>query len=70
MGAALVSAAERAAAERGIHLLHAGVFAPDEEAVRFHSSAGFGPRGILLSKDSGAHRSIDPAEAGGGPAPA
>ncbi|GAB3119425.1 hypothetical protein GCM10027160_33430 [Streptomyces calidiresistens] len=71
IGTALVSAAERAAAERGIRLLYAGVFAPNEEAARFYSSAGFEPRGILLSRDSGAHRSIDPAGAGAGrPAPA
>ncbi|SNT64491.1 Protein N-acetyltransferase, RimJ/RimL family [Streptosporangium subroseum] len=54
VGAALVMAAEQAAAERGVSILYAGIFAPNKEAVRFYSSAGFGPRGILLSKEQGA----------------
>ncbi|MGW0093117.1 N-acetyltransferase family protein [Streptomyces sp. NPDC003328] len=53
IGAALVSAAEHAAAERGVTIMHAGIFAPNEGAVRFYSAAGFGPRGILLSKEQG-----------------
>ncbi|KUJ34864.1 GNAT family N-acetyltransferase [Streptomyces sp. NPDC093228] len=53
IGAALVSSAEHAAAERGVTIIYAGIFAPNEGAVRFYSSAGFGPRGILLSKEQG-----------------
>ncbi|MET8786813.1 GNAT family N-acetyltransferase [Streptomyces sp. NPDC004589] len=53
VGSALVIAAERAAAERGVSILYAGIFAPNRGAVRFYSSAGFGPRGILLSKEQG-----------------
>ncbi|RAG80549.1 hypothetical protein DN069_37485 [Streptacidiphilus pinicola] len=55
VGSALVAAAERAAAERGISTLFAGIFTPNEPAVRFYSSAGFGPRGTVLSKDQRAH---------------
>lgn len=51
VGAALVMAAEQAAAERGVSIVYAGIFAPNKEAVRFYSSVGFGPRGILLSKE-------------------
>lgn len=54
VGAALVSAAERVAAERGASILYAGIFTPNTDAVRFYSSAGFGPRGTLLSKEQGA----------------
>lgn len=51
VGSALVTAAEQAAAERGVSIIYAGIFAPNKGAVRFYSSAGFGPRGILLSKE-------------------
>lgn len=51
VGAALVAAAERAAAEHGVSTLYAGVFAPNEEAAGFYSASGFGPRGLLLSKE-------------------
>jgi GNAT superfamily N-acetyltransferase len=58
VGSALVIAAEQAAAERGVSILYAGlyagIFALNEEAIRFYSSAGFGPRGTLLSKEQGA----------------
>ncbi|AWS41178.1 GNAT family N-acetyltransferase [Streptosporangium sp. 'caverna'] len=53
VGLALVAAAEQAAAERGVAIVYAGIFAPNKEAVRFYSSAGFGPRGILLSREPG-----------------
>jgi GNAT superfamily N-acetyltransferase len=53
VGSALVSAAERIAAERGVSILYAGIFTPNTSAVRFYSSAGFGPRGTLLSKEQG-----------------
>ncbi|MEU8589526.1 GNAT family N-acetyltransferase [Streptomyces sp. NPDC048664] len=54
VGAALLAAAEKAAAERGVVILYAGIFTANREAVRFYSSAGFGPRGTLLSKEQGA----------------
>jgi len=51
VGAALVTAAEQAAAARGISILYAGIFAQNKDAVGFYSASGFGPRGILLSKE-------------------
>ncbi|MFF7887846.1 GNAT family N-acetyltransferase [Streptomyces sp. NPDC020794] len=54
VGAALLRAAEKAAAERGVLIIYAGIFASNKGAVRFYSSAGFGPRGTLLSKEQGA----------------
>ncbi|MDT0469620.1 GNAT family N-acetyltransferase [Streptomyces gibsoniae] len=51
VGAALVAAAERAAAVRGVSIIYAGIFAPNKDAVGFYSASGFGPRGILLSKE-------------------
>ncbi len=53
VGAALVAKAERVAAAHGVSLLFANIFAPNEEAAAFYSAAGFGPRGILLSKPCG-----------------
>lgn len=53
LGAALLMAAEKAAAERGVQVVYAGIFAPNKGAVRFYSSVGFGPRGTLLSKEQG-----------------
>ncbi|WP_055588595.1 GNAT family N-acetyltransferase [Peterkaempfera griseoplana] len=53
VGTALLAAAEQAAAEHGVSITYAGIFAPNKEAVRFYSSAGFGPRGTLLSKKQG-----------------
>ncbi|MDP9868342.1 MULTISPECIES: GNAT family N-acetyltransferase [Streptosporangium] len=54
VGSALLTAAEQAAAEHGVSIIYAGIFASNNGAVRFYSSAGFGPRGILLSKQQGA----------------
>lgn len=51
VGSTLVAAAERSAADRGISIIYAGIFAPNEDAVGFYSASGFGPRGILLSKE-------------------
>ncbi|MGW0868644.1 N-acetyltransferase family protein [Streptomyces sp. NPDC002611] len=51
VGSALLIAAEQAAAERGVSIIYAGIFAPNKRAVRFYSSAGFRPRGTLLSKE-------------------
>lgn len=54
VGAALLMAAEKAAAERGVLMIYAGIFSLNKGAVRFYSSAGFRPRGTLLSKKPGA----------------
>ena len=53
IGAALVAEAERVAAAHGVSIVYANIFATNDDAVRFYSSAGFGPRGILLSKSCG-----------------
>lgn len=58
IGSALVRAAERYAAQRGVSGLVAPILAPNAEAVDFYSRAGFGPHGVILSKDLG---SEDPA---------
>jgi GNAT superfamily N-acetyltransferase len=50
VGRALVAAAEEVAAAHGVVLLFAGIFATNDDAVAFYSGAGFGPRGIMLSK--------------------
>jgi GNAT superfamily N-acetyltransferase len=51
VGSALVAAAEQVAVDRGVSIIYAGIFAPNEDAVGFYSAFGFGPRGILLSKE-------------------
>ncbi|MFD5831512.1 GNAT family N-acetyltransferase [Lentzea sp. NPDC060358] len=53
VGAALVAEAERVAAAHGVELVFANIFAPNEQAHAFYSRAGFGPRGVLLSKPCG-----------------
>ncbi|MFC3892629.1 GNAT family N-acetyltransferase [Lentzea rhizosphaerae] len=53
IGAALVAEAERVAAAHDVSIVYANIFATNDDAVRFYSSAGFGPRGILLSKPCG-----------------
>lgn len=50
VGAALVAEAERVAASHGVEILFAVIFATNEDATRFYARAGFGPRGIMLSK--------------------
>jgi len=50
VGSTLVRAAEKYAAERGVSILIAPILAPNTEAVRFYSRAGFGSRGVILSK--------------------
>lgn len=50
VGTALVAAAERGAAERGVSILIAGIFAPNTDALHFYTRAGFGEHGISLSK--------------------
>jgi GNAT superfamily N-acetyltransferase len=51
VGAALLEAAERTAADQGIAELYAGIFAPNTGAIRFYSAAGFGSSGVSLRKD-------------------
>lgn len=50
IGAALVAEAERVAAEHGVSLVFANVFATNDRAAEFYARAGYGPRGMLLSK--------------------
>jgi GNAT superfamily N-acetyltransferase len=47
IGTALLKAAEQYAAEHGV----SGLIAPNAEAVSFYSGAGFGPHGVILSKE-------------------
>ena len=51
IGSALIRAAEQHAAQRGVVALIAPILAPNTEAVDFYSRAGFGPHGVILSKD-------------------
>lgn len=51
VGTALVEAAERYAAEHGVSCLIAPILAPNTDAVSFYSRAGFGPHGMILSKE-------------------
>jgi GNAT superfamily N-acetyltransferase len=51
IGKALVTAAERRAAERGVSHLIAPILAPNTQAISFYSRAGFGPHGVILSKE-------------------
>jgi GNAT superfamily N-acetyltransferase len=53
VGTALVAEAERIATDHGVSMIYANIYATNEEAVGFYSAAGFGPRGILLSKPCG-----------------
>jgi hypothetical protein len=48
---ALVTAAEQHAAQYGVSRLIAPSLAPNADAVSFYSRAGYGPHGILLSKE-------------------
>jgi len=51
IGTALVKAAEQYAARRGVVILIAPILAPNTDAVSFYSRAGFGPHGVILSKE-------------------
>jgi GNAT superfamily N-acetyltransferase len=51
IGSALVRAAERHAAQRGVVGLIAPILAPNTGAIDFYSRAGFGPHGVILRKD-------------------
>jgi GNAT superfamily N-acetyltransferase len=51
IGKALVAAAEERAAELGVSHLLAPILAPNTQAISFYSRAGFGPHGVILSKE-------------------
>ena len=51
IGTALVKAAEQYAAGHGVAVLIAPILAPNTDAVGFYSRAGFGPHGVILSKE-------------------
>lgn len=51
VGTALVTAAEEHAARNGVTHLIAPILSGNGEAIGFYSSAGFGPHGVLLSKE-------------------
>jgi GNAT superfamily N-acetyltransferase/predicted nucleotidyltransferase len=51
VGKALVAAAEQHAARRGVSRLFAPILAPNAEALGFYGRAGFGPHGVILSKE-------------------
>jgi GNAT superfamily N-acetyltransferase len=51
VGKALVAAAEEHAAQRGVSHLFAPILAPNTQAIGFYSRAGFGPHGVILSKE-------------------
>jgi GNAT superfamily N-acetyltransferase len=68
IGTALVKAAKEYAAEHGVSGLIAPILAPNTEAVSFYSRAGFGPHGVILSRELTAEsdsstRPSDPATA-------
>jgi GNAT superfamily N-acetyltransferase len=54
IGKALVSEAEQRAAEHGVSLLIAPIFAPNGSAISFYSGAEFAGHGVLLSKEPAA----------------
>jgi GNAT superfamily N-acetyltransferase len=54
VGTALVAAAERHAADRGIAVLIARIFAPNTDALGFYARAGFEHDGVSLIKAPGA----------------
>lgn len=51
VGKALLAAAEKIAQARGVAVLLAVIFAPNDDAARLYTSAGFGPHGMLLAKE-------------------
>lgn len=51
IGTALVNAAEDRAAEHGVFMLIAPIFAPNANAISFYSGAGFAQHGVLLRKE-------------------
>ena len=53
VGKALLAAAEKIAQARRVAVLLAVIFAPNDDAVAFYISAGFGPHGLLLAKELG-----------------
>lgn len=61
IGTALVNAAEQQAAEHGVSLLIAPIFAPNANAISFYSGAGFAQHGVLLRKEPAASADGAPA---------
>lgn len=55
VGRALLEEAERAATQRGVVVISAGILSLNQAAVRFYTSAGFRSRGTWLRKDLSAH---------------
>jgi GNAT superfamily N-acetyltransferase len=51
IGKALVRAGERQAAELGVSMLIAPILTSNSRALGFYTGAGFGERGVLLSKE-------------------
>jgi GNAT superfamily N-acetyltransferase len=51
VGTALVRAAEQYATEHGVSRLVAPILEPNTDAVSFYSRAGFGPHGVILTKE-------------------
>jgi GNAT superfamily N-acetyltransferase len=51
LGKALLAAAEKVAHACGVTVLLAVIFAPNDDAAGFYTSAGFGPHGVLLTKE-------------------
>jgi GNAT superfamily N-acetyltransferase len=51
IGRALVTAAEQHAAQHGAICLLAPILESNAEAVTFYTQAGYGPHGIILSKE-------------------
>jgi GNAT superfamily N-acetyltransferase len=64
IGTALVIAAEQYATEHGVSGLIAPILAPNTEAVSFYSRAGFGPHGVILSKELTADGNINTQPSG------
>jgi GNAT superfamily N-acetyltransferase len=58
VGKALVAAAEEHAAQRGVSHLFAPILAPNTPAIGFYSRAGFGPYGVILSKELTANEGL------------
>ena len=51
VGTELLAAVEHVARARGVVALIAVIFAPNDDAARFYTSAGFGPHGVVLAQE-------------------
>jgi GNAT superfamily N-acetyltransferase len=51
IGRALATAAEHHAGQQGVTCLLAPILESNAEAVTFYTQAGYGPHGIILSKN-------------------